>query len=171
MFHPPLSCRLATNAESRTITWKTICGRSRDIDIWRLVVPCEAFEHDFLLDAILGMTALHRAFERVEQKSHWTEIALEYQNRALSRFNLLINNITPDTCHAAFGFAITNLFITIALPPTEPMDPISHTLTPRHHMQGILAMALQSEAELKRGPFGVFFLPTGPSYHTVAPEQ
>lgn len=117
------------------------------------------------------MTALHRAFERVEQKSYWTEVALEYQNRALSRFNLLIGNITPDTCHAAMGFAIINLFITIGLPPTEPVDPISHTLTPRHHIQGILAMALQSSAELRRGPFGPFFLPTGPAYHTVAPEQ
>lgn len=154
-----------------TNTWITICGRSRDIEIWRTAAPREAFEHDFLLDAILGITALHRAFERVDQKSYWAEIALEYQNRALSRFNLLISNITPHTCHAAFAFAVINLFMTVALPPAEPTDPILHTLTPRHHIQGILAVALQCEAELRRGAFGVFFLPTGPSYHTVAPEH
>lgn len=117
------------------------------------------------------MTALHRAFENLEQKSYWTEVALEYQNRALARFNRLISNITPDICHAAFGFAIVNLFMTFALPPAEPMDPISLTLSPRHHIRGILAMAMQSESELRRGGFGPLFVQAGSPYLTVAPEQ
>lgn len=138
-------------------TAESLCDGSVLDDVWRKGLPQIAFEHDFLLDGLLSLTALHRASENREEQSRWMGTALEYQNRALATFKLVLPDITPELCHSAFGFSLLTLFIALALPQMDPtMDPIAHSLAQRHHVRGALAIVVPSYSTLQSGVFGPF---------------
>ena len=151
--------------------------------IFREAIPNEAFKHDFLLDGLLGLTALHYAMDHPShQQAEWTEVALEYQNRALASFSLVIQNVTPELCHAAFAFSILILFLTFAAPCGGLDDTVEHALSSRHRKQsspvqsspvqpttpvhtrtdlpdlhGIIALATDSAETLKTGSLKTVF--------------
>ena len=75
-------------------------------DIWQVYVVQEGFKHDFLLNGIFSLAALHIASQNVEPSSTFTLKASEYLEVALGKFRILLSVIQADNVDALFAFAI-----------------------------------------------------------------
>lgn len=82
-------------------------------------VPREAFEHDFLLHGILGLSALEAASEEslVDAASKvYFPAALEYYEKASESFRTELYNIMPENHHSVYVFAIVVTITNMAIP-------------------------------------------------------
>lgn len=123
--------------------------------VWRDAVPREALRYDFLLSAIFALTALHRAFEMPVAQARLINLALQYQTQAVTRFRNVLHDIGPESCNAAFAFSSLTMFVSLALPPSEPSDATAQTLLPLPHLRGIAAIVLQSKEIFSTGPLAL----------------
>lgn len=135
-----------------TSTYSSLCQSETDYAVWRDAIPRQALNYDYLLGAIFAFTALHRAFQRPDEKAQWTNLALEYHSLALARFRLVLHNITSESCHAAFAFSALTMFVGFSMPPSEPRNAIQQTLLPLRHLTGITAIVHQSVGNFLEGP-------------------
>lgn len=81
--------------------------------VWQTFVVQEAFKHDFLLNGIFAIAALHVANEKIAVRSGYDIIAAEYLEDALATFRGLLLRISVEKVRALFAFAIllcVNLF-------------------------------------------------------------
>ncbi|KIW43915.1 uncharacterized protein PV06_04965 [Exophiala oligosperma] len=100
-----------------TDTCRTFRITSDDIDVWRLMVPQEALRYDFLLNAILSVTALHVATTTSPTRSRAYQLAaLEYQNLAINTFQASNLTVTAANHQAMFAFSVLNMALALALP-------------------------------------------------------
>lgn len=88
-----------------TATSSTLAQDKADELIWRDVVPLDGFAHEFLVDAILALAALHKAVvQPASSASKYTEASVFYQQRGLREFTKLLAQPDASNCHALFAF-------------------------------------------------------------------
>ncbi|OOF90143.1 hypothetical protein ASPCADRAFT_157373 [Aspergillus carbonarius ITEM 5010] len=74
--------------------------------VLREFVPQVALSHPFLMHSLLALSALHLSHHGpVERRHQYTEVAMTHNNISLSLCTPLLNNVTPENCHALFAFA------------------------------------------------------------------
>ncbi len=98
---------------SKSLTEITIPD-DRDQSIWSEWVPELAFEHDFLLHGILGLSALHLALRNISRQKH-TILAIHHYSLGVSLFRLQLSNITPDNYCAVFAFSCILAFYSFGI--------------------------------------------------------
>lgn len=82
-----------------------------------MVIPRKALEHDFLLNGVLAVAALHIASTlKPPDALTYIDTALEYHNRAFAPYRQAIDNLTPMNCDAVFAHSVLTTVIGIALP-------------------------------------------------------
>ncbi|KAI4181892.1 MAG: hypothetical protein L6R41_006344 [Letrouitia leprolyta] len=101
-----------------TETCYTTSNRQNSHDLWRVVVPKEGFNHDFLMRGILAVAALHLSHLRPDQAVYYQHIAHSHQDRALGRFQEAMNTITESNCHAFFALSSLIVVYEFASPRT-----------------------------------------------------
>lgn len=151
---------------------------SETVGLWQKFLPREAFKHDFLLNGILAFTALHIAKITRQPKgqiegdkpalfssssSYYFQKALEYQNLAFGSFHGVLQNVTPENCHAAFGFSVLTMLFAIAIPGVEDganqdptstkPDSIQSIFTLFEYLKGLASIIGISKDWLNAGPF------------------
>lgn len=87
----------------------------------QLELPQWALHHQFLLDSIFSLTALHIASQRREDASRYGDLAVAYQERALTRFREVLSDPHPDQCPSMFITSAIISIVTFALPQIHPM--------------------------------------------------
>ena len=99
--------------------------------VWQVDVPKEALKYEFLMHALLAISAVHLMYTRPERYQVYEKGARIHRNMALSLSIPHLNQVTAENCHALF--AMSNIVANLAfvfphsvsahLPPT-PLDDI-----------------------------------------------
>jgi hypothetical protein len=85
-------------------TSRTIAASEETRQMWRIIVPQLASQHEFVMHALLACAALHMAHLYPERRSELTIKAGTRQNHAMPLFRAL-PSVESDTCDAAIIFA------------------------------------------------------------------
>ncbi|CRG83389.1 putative transcriptional regulatory protein YLL054C [Talaromyces islandicus] len=87
-------------------THKTPARNEATAWIWRQLVPQEAFSHQFLLWAMLALSALDLARSKQDgHRSMYLNTAALYQTRALTLFRQVLQDVNPSNAKAIFAFS------------------------------------------------------------------
>ncbi|CAA9956730.1 hypothetical protein PTMSG1_00338 [Pyrenophora teres f. maculata] len=147
-------------------TSQTLAHDDEDLVIWREAIPDEAVHHDFLMDGLLAMAALHFAYENPESRLQYTELAMRYQNSSLQVYNKALENINEENCTALFAFSIIVNVMAIALPNTIPDSlPSSYTesiTTMLALIRGIGLIHSSAVSKHRTGRLASFYRPLPP---------
>ncbi|KAL8718130.1 MAG: hypothetical protein Q9225_004705 [Loekoesia sp. 1 TL-2023] len=108
-----------------TETCYTTSNRPESHEIWRITVPKEGFNHDFLMRGILAVAALHLSHLRPDRAVDYQHIANSHQDRALGPFQAAMNTMTESNCHAFF--ALSSLIVVYGF--ASPRTPSSLAFT------------------------------------------
>jgi len=136
---------------------------SQDVHLFRTSIPQLALSHEFLLDTILALSALHLEHLESNTGKSWMRTGLDYQDRALPAFNKALAQITPGNCEAVIICAMLMIVLVLAIPSVADgsvsSDPISEIVSLRNLLHGIVQIVMQSRDVLHNGELGPFFLP------------
>ena len=80
----------------------------KTLAVWRDHVPQLAFEHDYLLHGLLGLSSLHLALKGLSEPSLQREhalLAIHHHNIGIAGFRAHITDITVDTINPLFAFS------------------------------------------------------------------
>ena len=110
-----------------------------DLRFWQWELPQIAAAHDYVMDGLLAVAALHLAFLEPDKLSSWQEVALIYQIRAIAglREGLATN---PQDYEATFAgsalvFLLVNAYTGICK-DIHPTNPLSEFLLIRSTLRG-----------------------------------
>ncbi|PSN67764.1 hypothetical protein BS50DRAFT_620251 [Corynespora cassiicola Philippines] len=94
-----------------TQTSQTLSADGQDPLFWNTKVPQQALRYDFLFDAVLAFSALHRGFlqQNTLQQSLEINTSMMLHERSVHSFNCTVKEITPDNCAAAFSASIVSV--------------------------------------------------------------
>lgn len=98
-------------------TYQSLCVSESEIPTWQLLVPRLALQHRYLMHGILALASLHIATTRVSDDAlAYIDAGLEYHSLSLEPFRIVIGNLTPENCDAAFAQSVVTTAISLALP-------------------------------------------------------
>lgn len=100
-----------------TDTYRSLCTEPSDHYAWQVILPQQALDHDFLLNGILALAALHVASTlEAPAALSYINIALQYHTMASAPYREAIDELTPANCDAVIGHSIITTVIGITLP-------------------------------------------------------
>ena len=138
---------------------------------WRDTVPALAFEHDFLLSGLLGVTSLHLVL--LNPSAHHTNAAIKHYSQALTLIQPHLSNVTPDNVSALFSCSCLIALYSFGIHCTSQscLDPLADILELFSLIRGIAVIVKNRVQWLERGPFAQAMLPTlVDSNASLAPE-
>jgi len=127
-----------------------------------MFVPQTALDYDYLLSAILSMSALHISTTALPSQSKGYQLAaLEYQNLAITAFQAEHRSATSEAYHALFAFSIVNLILAVALPSRLDRDTgrtsiVDSLVTLFKLLRGTASIVTSARTFLQSGPFSNF---------------
>jgi hypothetical protein len=150
-----------------TKAYKTMEQHSDESHLWQVVVPELSLSHDYLLDALLAPSARHLSLEEpTEAAATWDCTALDYQNRALTAFQLVLGNIDHDNFEAVFACSILIMVFSLAQSHWRDShllsDALSDILELRQFLVGVGTVHNTYHDYLRLSSFGVLFTPHTP---------
>lgn len=96
-----------------TRTYLTFSATGVGSEVWKSFVVQEALEHDFLMDGVLSLAALHIASGKGANSREYVRVALEYQNRGVIAFREALSHLTANNCSATFAFSVITMMSTL----------------------------------------------------------
>ncbi|KAH7268029.1 hypothetical protein B0J15DRAFT_577887 [Fusarium solani] len=114
-----------------TYTSQDICRCPPARHIWQGILPQIGFKHPYVLHALLGLAALHIAYQNPqERKVRWMD-AVDHHSRALDGFQRAVRCITEENSEALFVGSVCNVLYVFALsnPLQETLDTVSYPAT------------------------------------------
>ncbi|RSM02540.1 hypothetical protein CDV31_010904 [Fusarium ambrosium] len=110
-----------------TYTSQDLCRCSQAHHIWQGVLPQIGFQHSYVLHALLGLAALHIAYQNpCERKVRWMD-AVDHHSRALDGFRRAVACITEGNSEALFVRSICNVLFAFAL--SNPLQDTLHYIS------------------------------------------
>jgi len=82
--------------------------------ICQVIFPKIAFEHPFVMQALLGLTALHIAYLEPQQRLRYTAEAARYHSQGLQGFNEAISQSNEEMADGLFVWSSLNLLYVFA---------------------------------------------------------
>lgn len=127
--------------------------------MWRINVPRVAFSHNFVMYAVLALSALHLGRSPGKTDFYMSQAALLHEN-GLRLASTLLPKVTPENCSALYIFAALSCIITLAS-PRKPGDILmvgeSGVAEWLVHFRGIRSVIISADAEIRSGPLGPMF--------------
>lgn len=99
-------------------TWSTSQSVADFPDVsryWQTVFPQIAFEHTFVMHAILSLAALHQAYLDPERRKQLTLEAMRYHSQALQGFQRGIERMNDSNSDALFACSSLNVIYVFAM--------------------------------------------------------
>ncbi|KAF9641070.1 hypothetical protein BFW01_g12876 [Lasiodiplodia theobromae] len=88
-----------------TSVYETLAWEPSTLHIWKDTVLQLALSHEYLMHAVLALSALHFGHMNPSQKEPFTLASIRHQNLAVAQFASHLSDINSDNCHAAVLFA------------------------------------------------------------------
>ncbi|KAG9234596.1 hypothetical protein BJ875DRAFT_509342 [Amylocarpus encephaloides] len=101
-----------------THVWLTLANSENMRQMWRDIAPRLAYQHEYLMHALLACAALHLAYLNPEQHSEWTIKARTHQDYAIPLFLAATPSVESETCDAVLIFVRLVGITTFALDDT-----------------------------------------------------
>lgn len=100
-----------------TETFRSLCVSASELEVWQTSVPNLALKHEFLMNGILALAAMHIASSLEPPEAlKYLDIGLQRYNRSLKPFRDAIDSLTSQNCDAVFAHSIIMTAIGIASP-------------------------------------------------------
>ncbi|KAG9669625.1 hypothetical protein KCU99_g6803, partial [Aureobasidium melanogenum] len=155
-----LELRLMHNWSTKA--FKSLRQHSDETHLWQIVVPEMALSHEYLLNALLALSARHLSFE----DPTWDWAALDYENRALTGFQLVLGSLDSSNYEAIFACSILIMVFSLAQSHWQHSRQLSDALVDVLELRQFLAgvgLVHQSYSDLLRlSSFGTLFNPHTP---------
>ncbi|PYI01681.1 hypothetical protein BO78DRAFT_473177 [Aspergillus sclerotiicarbonarius CBS 121057] len=123
--------------------------------VLREFVPQVALSHPFLMHSLLALSALHLSHHGpVERRHRYTEAAMTHNNISLSLCTPMLNNVTPENCHALFAFACFVAMFSFAAhgPKVNPRaQSVSDVLEVFKLVRGVASVVAQARPWIEAG--------------------
>ncbi|THY42548.1 hypothetical protein D6C97_09530 [Aureobasidium pullulans] len=149
-----------------TKAYKTLRQHSDESYLWQIVVPDLALSHEYLLDALLALSARHLSLDDPANAASWDCAALDYENKALTGFQLAIGSIVSSNCEAIFACSILIMVFSLAQSHWQEDNHFSDALVDilelRQFLVGIGVVQNDYHDYLRLSSFGVLFTPHTP---------
>ena len=116
------------------------------LSLWRDTVPQLAFEHDFLLHGLLGISSLHLALSQPSLRRKHSVLAIRHYNLGISRFQSHLTNITVDNVNALFAFSCIIALFSFGLHCA-----VDHHMTPLARIHEVLMLIRGTGVIIKSG--------------------
>ena len=100
--------------EANAQSWRTA-------EIWRDMPFHDGLTYAFVLDAVLAVAALHKAYMEPENGKKYMSACLHYQNLCLCSYQEEVANINQDNCHAVFAVSALVHILNIAISRGGPL--------------------------------------------------
>jgi hypothetical protein len=158
-----------------TSTHMGISRHDRDSGVWQNMPFYDGMTYPFVLDAVLAVAALHKAFIEPQNNEKYISACLFYQNQCLQTYYKQLTNINPDNCHAMFAVSALINVLTIAmsrgsssLVATSPLETLFTTFKLLRGIQVVLhgKYDIVRSAHYKE----IFSVPEVPPDSVVSPE-
>lgn len=109
-----------------------------DASLWRDWVVELAFEHDFLLYGLLGLSALHLALQcdnddSTQKQHYYTILAIQHYDRGIALFRPYLNDIDSASQDALFGFSVIVALYSFGIQRVPPFLTTSSSSIARLH--------------------------------------
>lgn len=88
-----------------TYTWLTLAADDKTRQMWHVTVPQLAYQHGYLMHALLACTAVHMAYLYPTQHPKLTVKARTHQDHAIPLFRAAVSSVESETCDAVLIFA------------------------------------------------------------------
>lgn len=88
-----------------THTWRALANDENTRQMWHVIVPQLAYQHEYLMHALMACTKLHMAYLNPDQHSELTIKARTHQDHAMPLFRAAVPSVESETCDAVFIFA------------------------------------------------------------------
>lgn len=104
----------------------------------------DGLTYGFVLEAVLAVAALHKAYMEPQHSKKYMSACLYYQNQCLYAYNKELANINEDNCHAIFAVSalvhVLNIAISRGGPTLLPTPPIETLLLQFQLTRGIMVV-------------------------------
>ncbi|KAF2178719.1 hypothetical protein K469DRAFT_754334 [Zopfia rhizophila CBS 207.26] len=117
-----------------TATYESMARGPEDMEVWRTAIPTEAVKHEFLMDGLLALSALHFAFQNPDLRWTYTEVAVQYQNSDLQ--SVRVPSVSWDKPLSTHTESLVSIF---------------------ELLHGVGIIIRTSEESIKNGKFGALF--------------
>lgn len=132
-----------------------------DVEVWRKAIPEEASHHEFLMDGLLALAALHFAGNYPAVRWRYVEYASRYQASALRKYTTALQTVTESNSHALFAYAIVTMILALAFATVHRSGTSSSSIDDMisffRLLQGVGAVNHVSGAHLSNGPFSALW--------------
>ncbi|OJD33158.1 c6 zinc finger protein [Diplodia corticola] len=89
--------------------------------LWRVEVPRLAFQHDFVMRAILAVSAAHMAHWKPDRADFYMARAVAHHKIGLRGPTSILPHVTEDNCSALYIFSALTAILSLAM-PRKPED-------------------------------------------------
>ncbi|GKT44625.1 uncharacterized protein ColSpa_04806 [Colletotrichum spaethianum] len=144
-----------------TATCETLGEIPQQIELWKTAIPKKAMRHEYLMDGLLSIAALHYAHLDPSMGWAYTEAAVQYQNSGLIGYRTALLHINDDNYEAIFIFSVILTVLGFAMPAAyterQPVSPAETIFSIYELLKGIaLTSQVYSEA-IQSGMFSPLF--------------
>jgi hypothetical protein len=84
--------------------------------VWRVVVPQEGYTHHFVMQGILALASLHKAYLIPSQRQLYLDLSAHHKSQGLRVFRGLLDEVTATNWKSIFCFASLVIAFVCALP-------------------------------------------------------
>jgi hypothetical protein len=121
------------------------------LQIWQVEMPKVAFQSDYVMHALLGFSALHKAQLEPENAQQLRGSAVDHLDRALVLYRSESSPATAQNANAKFVFTWIVALFAYAIPPHLP--PIDAIVELFMLVKGIDAILTETWFWVSQGPF------------------
>lgn len=131
------------------------------LHVWRDYVPELAYEHNYLLHGLLGLSALHLALSKPTLQHEHTVLAMHHHNIGIAVFRTLITDITADNINALFAFSCILVLHSFGIYRSikSQLDPIAKIHEVLTLLRGTGVIVKSAMHLLKQGPMRAALMP------------
>ncbi|KAK0663522.1 hypothetical protein DIS24_g1080 [Lasiodiplodia hormozganensis] len=142
-----------------TSTAFTISQTAELRSVWRVEVPRLAFQHDFVMRAILAVSAAHMAHWKPDKADFYISRAVSHHKIGLRGPTSILPHVTQENCSALYIFSALTAILSLALPrkpddiPFVSSEGVAEWL---FLLRGIASIVFSSSEWILNGSIGPF---------------
>ena len=123
--------------------------------VWQMTLPQIALSHEFVMHAILAVSALHIAHLREQRNAYWKRAAI-HQNRALQLQQVAMAKPTRENADGLFAFLLLIVYLSSASPSSvdgSMIDtPLYSAIQCIHMLRGVRSILPAIRHWVEEGP-------------------
>jgi hypothetical protein len=114
-----------------TATYATLCIDPASRNIWKNAIARRATGSDFVMRALLSVSALHMSKHRPERKNRYLSHAIAYHDHAARQASTMMTQMNPENLEDLWIFSVLTVYFALGSPqtPNVPFE-AGHNMLP-----------------------------------------